>query len=233
MAFGEILDLFSSLSSCVNRGIVDAITFGYRDIAELLLCHGASFPESALNDGTTLELHGEFVDAHHPSVWRFFNTTPTWDPQKHKLFPWWFKVLILKTVLLCWFRSANTCTESAKSTATQPGHCSIGRLSRFNVHFILSFFSPVHWKIVVIFVDSDFSDFFQPIKPPTVIVDEFCGGGYDKATLVGDLGADSLCLVEICRELEAYYHITIPAAEGSRATTVANVVTLVKSKLSK
>ncbi|KAH3731462.1 hypothetical protein Pelo_17708 [Pelomyxa schiedti] len=139
----------ASASSVFSAGqwnlIVDAITLGHGRIAELLLCHGVCFPESALNGRTTLELNGEFVDAHHPSVWRFFNTTPTWDPQKHKLFPWWFKVLILNTILLCWLRNTNTYTESAKSTATQPGHCSIGRLSRFNVHLILSFLSPVHW----------------------------------------------------------------------------------------
>ncbi|KAH3732401.1 hypothetical protein Pelo_16766 [Pelomyxa schiedti] len=118
--------------------IVDAVERGFRGIADLLLCHGVCIPESTLNDGSTLKIQGQPVDAHHPSVWRFFNSTPKWDPQQHRRFPWWFKVHILKTVLLCWLHSATS------ESGYQQGHF-IGRLSQANVHHILSFLSPVHW----------------------------------------------------------------------------------------
>ncbi|KAH3756345.1 hypothetical protein Pelo_11840 [Pelomyxa schiedti] len=125
-----------------------AMERGFRDIAELLWCHGVSIPKSTLGDGNTLKVRGEPVDSHHPSVRRFFNNTPTWDPQLHRMFPWWFKVHILRTVLLCWLRNANVQSSSPSPSSGHIGHQQphfIGRLPLSTVRLILSFLSPVNW----------------------------------------------------------------------------------------
>ncbi|KAH3762848.1 hypothetical protein Pelo_5296 [Pelomyxa schiedti] len=135
--------------------IVDAVECGFRDIAELLLCNGVSIPEEMK---TSLKIQGEMVDTGRRSLARFFNRTPTWDPQQHQMFPWWFKVRILRTVLLCWLRNATMSLSKAgqeqqrpdlgEKSAEHKGHDSphqIGTLPEATVHHILLFLSPVHW----------------------------------------------------------------------------------------
>ncbi|KAH3742927.1 hypothetical protein Pelo_15677 [Pelomyxa schiedti] len=136
--------------------LLSAIEHGFRDIADLLWCHGVRIPEYKLRRDGNVDIKGELVDAHSRSLWRFVNHAATWDPFKHELFPWWFKCHILRTVLLCWLRC--TSLSLAATTPTDPEHLkrvaldgdcnspiAIGRLSHSTVHHILSFLSPVHW----------------------------------------------------------------------------------------
>ncbi|KAH3758511.1 hypothetical protein Pelo_9696 [Pelomyxa schiedti] len=133
--------------------LLSAVAHGFRDIADLLWCHGVFIPESKLSEGK-VSIRAELFDAHHPSVRRFVNHAATWDPLKHQLFPWWFKVHILRTVLLCWLRNTSYSSATVPADAGHPigaldGECntpvSIGRLSWGTIHHILSFLSPVHW----------------------------------------------------------------------------------------
>ncbi|KAH3767005.1 hypothetical protein Pelo_1130 [Pelomyxa schiedti] len=139
---------------------VIALDDGMRGLANLLWCHGFVIPQSVKQ----LRIHNtNMADASHPSFCHLFRPA-TWDVQRHYLFPWWFKVHILKTVILCWLHNKKLAESTSNTTEPQPTPSfltkviswvwkqqqpqqfhPIGRISRYAINHILTFLSPVHW----------------------------------------------------------------------------------------
>ncbi|KAH3744951.1 hypothetical protein Pelo_13677 [Pelomyxa schiedti] len=137
----------------------EAILHGPPQMVQLLWFHGMVIPppdkmgaKASAGSRSLSEFHrtvltrlgeqGTMTHLRHPAAW---------DPAKHTMFPWWFKELVLVTVLLCWLRnSTRTAPVPATTGSPQITHNReqlhpIGRLPSAVAHHVLSFLAPNHW----------------------------------------------------------------------------------------
>ncbi|KAH3731488.1 hypothetical protein Pelo_17679 [Pelomyxa schiedti] len=123
--------------------LANAILHNSPQMVDLLWCHGMVIPEPVDIDRAFLStFHRSLLIGSRECVELAHLKNPaTWDPSRHNLFPWWFKQLVLATVILCWLRYSTALSQAGNKEEQHP----IGTLPLPVVNHILSFLSPNHW----------------------------------------------------------------------------------------